>query len=344
MSELLRGTEQRQRRVLVGTGAVVVAIAILATLVITMLPERRSAATIEIVVMTPTIGQGIDSQSKVVLHGMPVGTIAAVERYGEAAEMRLRLDRNSVRGLTDGFGFDFRPANAWGLSALNLLPRGAGYPLVDGQRINRAPVINATLSQMMSGQMTFVDKVITEKFAQLIRNSSDYTTALLPFIESGLILMNLVADTAQETSTPVLQELNSLITPMPDVIDVMLTSIHNFRHQKGGDLLINDYSVMEETVGVITPDLAKIGAEIIRNHRTELVPGTEVARALLDSFSMIAERSRGSLRMDKVLAGLQDGYFGPDDKTTQWRLVLEQLPALESSMPVLPNSGGTGGR
>lgn len=344
MSELLRGTEQRQRRTLVGIGATVVAIAVLASLAAGLLPARRPAAAIDITVLTPTVGQGIDTQSKVVLHGMTVGTITAVERHGEAAELRLQLDTNSVHGLTDGFDFDFRPANAWGLSALNLVPRQTGSPLSDGARIDRTPVTNATMSQLLSGQMTFVTGVFTDNLTRLIRNSSDYTTALLPAVESGLIIMNLVAETQRDTPAALLRKLNALTTPTPDVVDTMLTGIHNFRHQQGGNLLTDDIGPAHETLAVIAPDAVAIIAAIISDHRTELTPATELARSLLDSFSMIFQRSRESLRLDKLLAGLQAGYFGGDDESARFRLVLEALPALESGMPAPVSPDGTGGR
>lgn len=329
---------------LVGTGAVVVAISVLVTLVVNLLPERLPAGTMEIVVLTPTVGQGIDTQSQVVLHGISVGTIVGVKRHGEAAELRLQLDTRSVHGLTDSFDFDFRPANAWGLSALNLVPGEAGNPLLDGARIEREPTINATLSQLMSGQMTFVNNVLTEKLARLIRNSSEYTMALVPFIESGLVLANLVAETQRDTSAALLRNFNSLTTPIPGVIDTMLTSVYNFRHQKGGELLTADMTPVHETLAVIAPDAVRMLVEIAGDHKTELTPATEVARSLLDGFATIAQRSRGSLRLDKLLAGLQSGYFGAADDTSQFRLVLEPLPAIESAMPALLNSDGTGGR
>ncbi|WP_162462546.1 MlaD family protein [Mycolicibacterium sp. CBMA 234] len=328
----MRGTEARQRRTLIATGAIVAAVATVVVLVMNALPERPQDNSMDVVLSTPIVGQGIAVDSKVLMRGVPVGVVTALDKHGGTVNVRLRLDENQTRGLTDGFGFDFRPANSFGLSALSITPRDGGVPLVDGQVIDRSPDVNATMSQMLNGQVTLITSVVNDKLIELMKHSADYLTALAPMIEGGLTLTNVLADTQRTASDVLLAKANHVLEPMPELLDATLPAIQNFRHLKGWQLPMDNDRAMESLVliddGVFGPL-----SDIVKNDKTALLPATEIARSMADAVSALVQRSRGSLRWDKLLAGLRDTYSGPEGaKTAKVRLILEPLPALQAVM------------
>ncbi|MGV0625544.1 MlaD family protein [Mycolicibacter minnesotensis] len=316
---------------------------VLAYLVARMLPERLPPNTIEIVLSTPTVGQGVDATSMVLLHGVQVGTVESVDYHAESADLRLRLDRGAITELTDSFGFDFRPANIWGMSAVSLTPFEAGGPLTDGQRIDREPLTNATVAQLLNTQMTLTEDVLTPDFFRLIKNSTQYITALLPFVESGFIWMTMLVDTQRESPVTLLQRTNRLLEPFPVFYESISNDLHSFRYLEDFEFPVNDIATVIDTLGSVRDDVIGQLAHILGKYRTELTPATEIGRAIADSISAMVQRSRGSLRLDKLLAGLAESYVGPDGgKSMNLRLVLESLPAMQSGIPSVPGpAGGT---
>lgn len=295
MSELVRGSAERQRRVAVLTGVAATAVVGLTVVVIASLPQSRPATAVDIVLSTPSVGQGIDGSSKVLLHGVVVGSISTMDRHGERADLRIRLDRNKITGLTDSFGFDFRPQNTFGVSALSLTPRDGGRPLTDGLRIERSPDANATMSQMLSGQIAFVNGVITDDLVQMIRRASDYTTALAPLVETGFVLANQIAETQRDTSAELLHKFNSVLEPTPDVVDSLFWSIDNLRYFKGWEEAVTRYQPLRATLDLLGTGFFGPAGDLLGRHRADFTPATEIIRSFADAISTMVQRSRGAL-------------------------------------------------
>lgn len=345
MSELLRGTEAQQRRTMARLGGILATIAVLAAMVGAAWPQRRPANSVEITLSTPTVGQGIDNRSNVLLRGVVVGTITSITRNNGVMDMKIRLDSSSVHGLTDAFGYDFRPQNTFGLSAVNLIPRATGNRLIDGLRIERAPEANATMSQLLNNAVAVVNGVITEKMVRLIQNSASYTTALIPLLETGFVLANQIAETQRTDPAELIRQTNTILEPLPHVADAALTSAHQLRNLKGSDHLLWNIGPATQTLELVSTGLFGPIGEILGKHAADFTPATEILRVFFDAFTSIIQRSRGGLRLDKVLAGLRDTYGGqPGAESFKLRLVLEPLPVLESALPPLSDLDRSGAR
>ncbi|MBB4852891.1 hypothetical protein HNP40_000257 [Mycobacteroides chelonae] len=345
MSELVRGTDAQQRRTLirVGTGLAVV-IATVAALIAAR-PVDRPLGTLEVVLTTPTVGQGITVDSVVMLHGVSVGSITAMGSRSGLVDLRIRLDRNQIRGLTDSFGFDFRPLNTFGVSALSITAREGGSPLLDGQHIDRAPDINATMSQLLNSGIEVVTGVLTDDLVRYVRRATEYTAALAPLIETGLVLASLIADTQRGTSADLLARFNDIVEPLPSLADLSLSSAHRFRYLKGYQYPVADIGVTLESIDQINLGLFGPLGDILAKHRTELTPVTEIARSFADAVTILVQRSRGSVRLDKAMAGLSEMYNGPESKrSVKFRLLLEPLPVLQSVIPEPADLDGNGTR
>ncbi|SLG56249.1 MlaD family protein [Mycobacteroides abscessus] len=348
MSELLRGTEEQQRRTLVRTGAAVALAATLIATVVIMLPKREPANTIRILLTTPSVGQGIDVDSTVLLRGAPVGAIIALNHHGELTDLQIRLNTSDIHGLTDEFGYDFRPKNTFGVSALSLTPRDGGSPLIEGQRIARAPEINATMSQMLSGQVNFVNKVLTDKLARFIGHSVNYTAATAPLIESGLAFTSLITQTQREESAVLLRRFNRILEPLPGFVDSVFFTMHDLRNAKQVDAPIDNPAVIYDSFSLIGTELFGKTGDLLGKHQREFRPGAEIARSFADAVSTMLQRSRGSARLDKLLAGLTEVYNGPNSvhssqKSFKLKVVLEPLPVLEAVLPPVSDLDGVQG-
>ncbi|SHU87141.1 MlaD family protein [Mycobacteroides abscessus] len=345
MSELVRGTDAQQRRTLMRVGAVLAAVIAVVVAVVATRPAERPSGTLDVVLSTPTVGQGINVKSVVMLHGVTVGSVAAMDNRRGMVDLRIRLNRNQIRGLTDSFGFDFRPQNTFGVSALSITPRDGGRPLIDGQHIDRAPDINATMSQLLNSGIAVVTGVLTDDLVRYVRRATEYTAALAPLIETGLVLTSLVAETQRSTPADLLARFNDIVDPLPAVVDSSLSSAHSFRYLKGYEYPVGDIDVTVSFMTQIDKGLFGPLGDILSTHRTELTPTTEIARSFADAIATVVQRSRGSLRLDKALAGLSEIYNGPDSKrSVKFRLLLEPLPVLQSAMPQPSDLDGTGTR
>lgn len=341
MSELLTGTRARQNRVMLYTGVCAVLVCLLVVVAIAAAPARKPANSIELTLSTPVVGQGIHVRSDVMLRGVVVGTVASVIRRGQESEVRIQVDKSAVRELTDSFGFDFRPASMLGRTVLNLIPREMGTLLADGQRIARAPEINATMSQLLGRVSTVVNGLDVHTLAQSVFRATQYTNALMPLIESGLVLTNvLVATQALDISTT-LRKTAALTGPLPDLTETVLTLQHNFYTLKGREALIDDWpAVLGSLAGVNEAVLLPV-AELLASPRAAAGPATEIARSFADALSMQLQFSRGGTRVDRLLAGMQSAYSAADPrdegaKAVKLRVMLEPLPVLQSGLPPLP--------
>ncbi|WP_418002828.1 MlaD family protein [Mycobacterium sp. PDNC021] len=345
MSELVRGTDAQQRRTLVRVGALLAAVIAVVVAVVAARPVDRPLGTLDVVLSTPSVGQGININSIVMLHGVSVGSISAMDNRRGLVDMRIRLNRNQIRGLTDSFGFDFRPQNTFGVSAVSITPREGGSLLIDGQHIDRAPDINATMSQLLNSGIAVVTGVLTDDLVRFIRRATEYTAALAPLIESGLVLTSLVAETQRGSAADLVAKLSDVIEPIPSIVDLSFPAAHRFRYLKGYRYAISDIGSIVASLEEISDGLFGQLGDILASHRTELTPSTEIARSFADAVTALVQRSRGSLRLDKTLAGLGEIYNGPDSKRSlKFRLLLEPLPVLQSAMPPPADLDGNGAR
>lgn len=344
MSELVRGTEVQQRRTLVRTGAIVATIVAVVLAVVAALPARRPAGALDLTLSTPTLGQGILVDSNVIMRGVPVGTITSIDRHHGIVEVGMRLESNKIHGLTDSFGFDFRPENMFGVSALSLTPREGGNSLANGQRIARSPDINATMSELLNTQLASVTKVLDDTLVQFIKRAANYTSAMAPMIETGLVLANLIAETQRSSSAELVRKFNEIIESTPDMLDFAFTSIHKLRYLKNYRLPQADMAPTLGTIKEFDDGMWGPMAELLVDHRTELEPTVELARSFADAVTTLVVRSRGSMRLDKTLAALNSIYYGPEKPSLKLRLMLEPLPVLQSVAPAPTDLDGNGTR
>lgn len=350
MSELLAGNQQRQNRVMRRTGLAAVALTVAIAAVVMAVPRWKTRDTVEITLSTPVVGQGIHNRSPVMLRGVAVGTVTSITRNDAVSELTLGIDKAVADGLDDSIGYDFRPANMLGKSVVNLVPRGPGNPLTDGLSIERAPETNATMAQLLSNTSRVINGVVTDTMVKSILRAAQYTNALMPLIETGFVFTNLSLQTQSVDAGTTMRKLGTLLQPLPDLTEVMLTTQHNMYTLKGREALIERWPDVLSVLTLVQGDgLLGPAAVALARPRVAAGPATEIARSFSDSLSTQLEFSRGGVRIDRLLAGLQTAYSAADPndegaKAVKLRVMLEPLPVFQSTLPPLSTGpDGTGG-
>lgn len=350
MSELLAGNQQRQNRVMRRTGLAAVALTVAIAAVVMAVPRWKTRDTVEITLSTPVVGQGIHNRSPVMLRGVAVGTVTSITRNDAVSELTLGIDKAVADGLDDSIGYDFRPANMLGKSVVNLVPRGPGNPLTDGQSIERAPETNATMAQLLSNTSRVINGVVTDTMVKSILRAAQYTNALMPLIETGFVFTNLSLQTQSVDAGTTMRKLGTLLQPLPGLTEVMLTTQHNMYTLKGREALIERWPDVLSVLTLVQGDgLLGPAAVALARPRVAAGPATEIARSFSDSLSTQLEFSRGGVRIDRLLAGLQTAYSAADPndegaKAVKLRVMLEPLPVFQSTLPPLSTGpDGTGG-
>ena len=85
-------------------------------------------------------------------------------------------------------GIDFRPANYFGVTGINVLPGEGGQPLHDASLIKATPSGNFTLQALLSRANAISHTVLTPKVIDVIDRATRYTDGLEPLLETILIM------------------------------------------------------------------------------------------------------------------------------------------------------------
>ncbi|WP_297615056.1 hypothetical protein [Nocardia sp.] len=336
MSELLAGSERRQRRVLLLTGVVTVVVLLIAIFAAARISGREPGGVLHVTVRTAYLGHGIAAGSTVVLHGVEVGRVESVHGgQVRGVEIGIGLQRNQIGGLTDAVGFDYRPMNYFGVSALNLLPGAGGKALTDGLRLDRAPEGDFTMASLLSRTSTVVNGVVTDRMVEVVRRIADYTDALAPLIEAGFTVADALAETQQRMPDVQLRQLNTLLDPLPVFTDDAISAVKAVREVPSAETIINKFGPMNDTMQLIaTGFFGPLGA-LLGSHTQDFTPLTEILRTVSDPVSSTLQKAQLGTRLDQVLSGFESAYTGPDqDKSLKLRIVLDQLPALAAALPL----------
>src|SRR5882757_6812813 len=146
-------------------------------------PDNRLAVVMDM----PYVGQGVAIGTPLMMHGVTVGKVTAVSSL-PSGEVRLNADLESAptAALSDTLGVDFRPANYFAVTGINLVPGQGGQPLRNGGQLTTVPSGNFTLQALLSRMGEITGGVVTPQLVDVINRATRYTDGLNPLIESML--------------------------------------------------------------------------------------------------------------------------------------------------------------
>jgi len=338
---LLRATEESETRTLTVVGAVVVLCAAAVTgLLVGIKPfGGRGDDVIAVAISTPYVGQGVDKGTAVILHGVKVGEVTDVSSLpGGGVRLDTEMQAKPVAGLTDTMKIDFRPANYFGVTGVNLIAGAGGRALHDGASIRTEPKGNFALQTLLSRLGDLSSTVLTPQLVHVVDKVTRYTDGLDPLLETMLITANAVADTQTVPTSRLLANATGISVVFPSFVSQATDAGDHFSH---GDLADSD--LFKAKVKPIM-DEAKVGlfgtvGRLEYSHVEDLLPAVDSVKALTDVVPALIKSEDVAHMLVDLRARLEKLYGGtPEQRAIQVKLVLDSLPGVASAAG-LPGGG-----
>jgi len=343
---LLQGSAESETRTLTRVGAIVVLCCLAAAGFIIFKPfQGRPKDIISVTINTPYVVQGIVKGTAVVMHGVPVGEITAVTSLpGGGARLATHLRKAPVAGLTDAMRIDFRPANYFGVTGINITPGNGGQPLIDGVQISTVPKGNFTLQALLSRLGQLSTGVITPKLVNVIDTVTRYIDGLDPFIETLLITADAVAAVQKTSTAQLLRNTTGIAVVFPVVLnettnlgDAISHADDNWLHEGIGDLSKEKYeSEALPTWDLTSKNLFGSVGKLESAHVHDLLPLVNGIQELTDTVPPLV-RPQGFAQMLVDLRSRFEKMYGgtPEQRALRVRIILDSLPGVAAPLGVL---------
>lgn len=342
---LLHGPEDKERRTLKLVGlATVIGAVVAAFLAINQPWSGHPSGTMSVTIDTPYLGQGVDRGTAVVMHGVAIGEVTAVSSSSGGVRLTADLQSESIRGLTDTVGVDFRPVNYFGVTGVNLMAGAGGEPLRDGMQITTVPRGNFTLQALLSRLGEVSTGVLTPQLIEVVERTTRYTDALNPLIETAMIAANSVAQVQTVSTERLLANAAGLSVVFPSAVDALVNAGNSLLHDDANweRRTHADYTDEEwETLFLPTLELASNGlfadiGKLESSHIRELLPVTDIVKALTDVVPPLIRPEGFAQTMTELRTRFERLYGGtPEQRALQVGIVLDSLPGVAAPLGAL---------
>ncbi|MGW0039432.1 MlaD family protein [Gordonia sp. NPDC003376] len=335
--DFLRGDGRGQLRTLALAGTIALAvIAIVVAIAVVVYPRATEPTGTAVHLVVPALGPGIKPGSKVLLHGAEIGEVTeVVAPTADAVEVDVVLDAAAASSLTDDLDLDFRPANYFGITAVNLVARQGGAPLRDGQTIERTSAPDFTMSTMLERGSIVVDGSLTKEMISSLDKVMRYANGLAPLIETGVIVTDKIARTQQNLPSTLLHRMNDVLDEFPAFNRQTMIGLYAITESpyntlpdgsRGVDEAFHDLT--DDSLTVASDDLFGKAGALLASHGTELTPLVTLIQYLMEPLPGALGGGATVVKTRQAIAGLQGAFTGTDrQKTLQLRVVLDSMPA-----------------
>jgi hypothetical protein len=379
MTTLLRVSEQRQQRILtwIGAGFVLLGVVAVALYFLVVNPSGRTRDNIvSVAIETPYVGQGVSEGTAIMLHGVKVGEVTDIAKL---ADSRVRLDvqmqSGPTKGLTDAVGIDFRPANYFGVTGVNLIPNDHGQALRNGSSISVTPAGNFTLQTLLYRLGELSHDVVTPQLVSVMDRTTRYTDALNPLFETMIQVSTTVTDVQTVSTEQLLRNTAAIGVGLPPFLNVMLKTADGYLRNNAGvgfdpakdrednpylryydDLKLKYYNdsaqelvtdpdkwvfgrFREYFVGAREDLFSKIG-DLESSHTYDLFPLLDQLRVMSDVVPRLLNPTDLGDKLGELRSRLERMYAGSgDQRALQVRIVLDQLPGVAAPLGLVLGDG-----
>ncbi|MEC4612328.1 MlaD family protein [Tsukamurella tyrosinosolvens] len=337
MYELLGGTPGRQQRVFITVGVATIAvilIAVLAGVVSSRIPasDPRLALTVE----STDVGPGVKSGTRVTLRGVPVGEVESVviPRAGQA-RVAVRLDRGSLRGLTDALSVRYQPGNYFGVTEMALVPGQGGTDLRSGSTL-RPRSSNDTISDLLTRSAVSVSGVMTPKLIEVTRKATQYTQAITPLLQ---VAFSVEQQNARSVKVPIGTTLRAVRTTLDGAPGLVEGAFEGWfiPQMRGGevagtlDYTVNNYDKIDKTTTLLGTGFFTPLADMFGSHETEFTPGTVMLRVIMDSTTKVMRTVSVPRQIVPLITGVNSAFITvPEGTALRMNVVADRLPGAAS--------------
>lgn len=343
---LLQTSAASEKRTLTTIGAAVVLCCVAAAVLFWANPfGGRASDRFSVAIDTPYAVQGVVKGTPLVIHGVEVGQVTDISRLpGGGLRLDADLQKRPLAGFTDTLQIDFRPANYFGVTGINLAPGAGGQPLRDGTRIRAVPKGNFTLQALLTRLGGLSTGVITQQLISVIHRATRYTDALDPLIETMLIATNAVAKVQTVPTARLLANTTGLSVAFPPLLDTltengdMITHTNsNYMHRGFADNTQDEWDHrIIPTLQLTANGIFGAVGTLEKTHVADLLPLVNGVQAITDAVPpLLRPKGVGQMlvelrtRFEKLYAGT------PEQRALQVRIVLDSLPGVAAPLGVL---------
>lgn len=303
----------------------------------------------------PFVGQGIAAGSPLMMHGVPVGKVAQVTSLSDGGVRVLAdLESKPATGLTENVGVDFRPANYFGVTGINLIARDGGKPIQAGSQIHTVPAGNFTLQALLSRLGDITDGVITPQLVSVVNRATSYSDGLNPLIES-LVMVAQAVDNVQTVSTAqLMRNATGISAAFPAFVSGATAAGVGFNQDSGyiyfkvsgqetlpGQELVAvpGEPVTQEfwdTRATPTLDFAANSffgtlGKLLSSHTNDLKPAVGLVKTLSDTVPALVTPVGINDMMVELRRRFETMYAGsPEQRAVQVHIVLDKIPGVQA--------------
>ncbi|MBM7367369.1 MlaD family protein [Gordonia hydrophobica] len=343
--DFVRGSGGTQLRALVTSGVAAILVIVLAIAAIVIVYPRASAPSGRTVhLVLPTVGPGLQAKSKVLLRGAEVGVVTDVDSTDPySVHVDIALDDSAAASLTDAFDVDFRPANYFGTTAINLIAKAGGGSIREGQTIRRDSAPDFTMSTMIEHGSIVVDGSLTRDVIDSLNKVTDYASGLAPLVQTLIVVSDSVARTQKQLPSTLMARMNDITAVFPKTniealgaLDAITNSSFNRLPDgsRGVDKAYHD--LMNRSLTVASDGLFGAIGKLLGSHSAELTPVVTAIKYLTDEVPGVMGDASTMTKLQEAIEGLQRSFRGPKgQQTLQLRILLDSVPGVAQSMAAM---------
>ncbi|BBZ77281.1 hypothetical protein MANY_26180 [Mycolicibacterium anyangense] len=333
--------EEARRLAFVGLG-LFLAVALAITLWVLNPFGGRPANQLSLTIDTPYSGQGVVSGTPVIMHGVKVGEVKNVSSMADGG-VRLNVDLQgpSAAGLTDTFGIDYRPANYFGITGINVVKGEGGQPLRDGMRITTVPRGNFALQTLLSRLGQITQGVVTPQLVGVIDRSTRYINGMEPLLETMLTVTRAVDNVQTVSTARLLENATGLSVAFPAFTDALIKTGTEF--DNSGLVVLDDggATVTEEfwqnrylpTVELTAKGLFGAAGKLESSHVSDLLPVVGITKILSDTVPGLVRPDDIAATLVELRRRFESLYGGsPEQRALQVHIVLDALPGMAAPL------------
>ena len=328
-----RASEKREDRILTAVGmgvAICVASAVTAFAIVDPQSGRPSDQ-FGVVIESPYVGEGVAAGTALLMHGVKVGEVTQVSNLpGGGVRLAADLRQGPTAGLTNAMTIDFRPANYFGVTGINLVPGDGGQALVNGSLIKTTPTGNFTLQALLSRLGDISHGVLTPHLVDVIERTTNYIDGLDPLLETMLVVSNSLANVQTVSTAQLLTNATGISVAFPGFVNAS-TSLGDHLIHASLDDVTDDFfeNTYKPTIDETSNGLFGAAGKLESSHSTELAPLIDMFQTLTDVTpglvppDAIADTGRElRTRMEHLFAG------PPGQRAVNVRVILDSLPGV----------------
>ncbi|MDA4108502.1 Mammalian cell entry related domain protein [Mycolicibacterium holsaticum] len=352
---LFRTSAEAEARRLFIIGVAVIACFTAVCVIIVAKPFARAADRVTVVMDLPYVGQGVERGTPLTMYGVAVGEVTEVKSLpGGTVRLNAFVEPAPAAGLTDTLGVDFRPANYFGVTGINLVPGNGGRQLRNGAQITTVPQGNFTLQALLYRMGSITDTVVTPQLVDVIRKATRYTDGLNPLIESMLTAADSIAKVQTVSTEQLLRNAAGISAAFPGFVDAATNAGYGFNQGSSavkfrvsgrealpgqGIVAVPGERVSEKywkdqaipTLDVVANSLFGAIGKLMSSHANELLPAVDLVQTLTDPVpGLVTPAGLGDTlvelrtRFEKLYAG------SAEQRALQVHIVLDRIPGIQA--------------